>query len=97
MADESTTIDATLPGGTALKITSKFMAELISVGCLVMTCIGGYVLWQQTKVLEKLDMSVKEMASASRETACIISLPAEKREQQYQSSDSFCKRMAKMQ
>ena len=97
MQDESTTIDATLPGGTAVKVSTKFMAELISIGCLVMTCIGSYMLWQQTRVLDRLDGAVKEMASASRETACIISLPQEKREQQYSSSDSFCKRMARMQ
>lgn len=97
MNDDSTTIDATLPGGAKVQVNSKRMAELITIGLIVMTSIGAYVLWQQGKVLERLDASVRDMANSQRELACIISLPQDKREQQYTMQDSFCKRMARMQ
>jgi len=97
MNDDSTTIDATLPGGAKVQVNSKRMAELITIGLIVMTSIGAYVLWQQGKVLERLDASVRDMANSQRELACIISLPQDKREQQYTMQDSFCKHMARMQ
>jgi hypothetical protein len=49
------------------------------------------------KVATEFVGAVKDMASAQREMTCIMALPPEKREADYNRDSSFCKRMAKMQ
>ena len=41
--------------------------------------------------------AIRELARSQREMACVISLPMEKREREYLSSDSYCRRLSSMQ
>jgi hypothetical protein len=51
----------------------------------------------RAKQIELITGAIRDMAGAQREMACIISLPPDKREQEYQSPFGRCKRMGAMQ
>lgn len=85
----------------------KKTAELIATLSLAALLILGYVLWGHTqdsvqdrheriKYVEMLAIGLNNMAKAQREMACIISLPPERREAEYKTPDSFCKRIGVM-
>lgn len=100
MAGEETTIEAQV-GDAGIKVRSARMSDIIALGCICVTVFGAVVLYQHHALTEsamgQLQAVLKELAAAQREMTCIMSLPQEKREQQYLSQDSFCKRMARMQ
>lgn len=85
----------------SVKVGGKRMAEIIAVLCLSLLLVHTYVLYTHTNDSrageEKLSAAIREMASAQREMACIISLPQERREREYATQNGFCRTMAKMQ
>jgi uncharacterized membrane protein YhiD involved in acid resistance len=48
-----------------------------------------------TGVIKDLNVSMKAQTNAQREMNCLIALPAERREREYESPNSFCKRMTR--
>jgi len=49
------------------------------------------------KSSEQIAISIKQSASAQRLMTCIISLPQERREQEFTQPNSFCARMSSLQ
>ena len=99
MDDGNGSAEITTPIGS-VRFGGKRMAEIIAVMSLCLLGVLAFVLFEHmadTKASGKeLTAAVREMASAQREMACIISLPEDRREREYASPNSFCRSMARM-
>jgi len=59
--------------------------------------IAGAHRAETVKSSEQISVSIKQNASAQRLMTCIISLPQERREQEFTQPNSFCQRMSSLQ
>ena len=102
--DERTEIAISTPAGGG-SIKSKQIAEVIAVLSLAALGFLGYVLYehkrdavrgadQLTEAIKDLSKTNTAMVHAQREMNCLIAMPADKREAEYQSPYSLCKRLA---
>lgn len=86
-------------GGVSYK--GKRMAEVIAVICLTLLSVLTYILWEHkddTKsIFRELTVTSREQNRILREQLCLLSLPPEKREREFMSDGSFCKRLAREQ
>lgn len=105
MSDETTESAITTPIGS-LSFKGKRMAEFIAILCLCLLILLGYVQYQQKEDLKDMNASFtagfKEMAAGQREQnsilreqLCLLALPPEKREREFLSEQSFCKRLSR--
>ena len=102
--DERTEIAINTPAGGGT-IKTKQIAEVIAVLSLAALGFLGYVIYehkrdavrgadQLTEAIKDLATTNNRMVAAQREMNCLIAMPQEKREAEYQSSFSLCKRLA---
>lgn len=102
-SESSSTITTPL-GSVAFK--GKRMAEFIAVLSLCLLFLMGYVLWEHkaeakedarslASVIGKMTEAQTSMVQAQREQNCLLSLPPEKREREYFSTNSFCKQISR--
>lgn len=84
----------------------KRIAEFIAVLCLFLLFLLAYIIWEHkqdmqilktdlTSAIKDLSETNKEMVQAQREMNCLIALPQDKRETEYQSPYGFCKRITR--
>lgn len=94
-------------GDKKLRLTTKYIAELISLLLIAVTGVSTTLLYQHTMksddglkemaatlkdVVKDLAATNRNMTEAQREMNCLIALPPDKREADYQTG--FCKRLA---
>lgn len=108
MTDEDKTELGIKTGIGSVSYKGKRMAEFIAVVCLILLFLLAYVLWEHKEDAKSMRDSFatgfREMTSAmreqnriSREQVCLLSLSPEKREREFMSDGSFCKRLAREQ
>lgn len=90
----------------SVSFRGKRTAEFIAILSLCLLFLLGYVLWEHKADARDTGVSlrdaIKAMAEAQREGTvaqremnCLISLPQDKREAEFYSPNSLCKRMAR--
>lgn len=94
-------LSVTTPLGSFSTKGSKRMGELIAALALILGFLIAYALYEH-KIESaayglKLSEAIKDLAQSQRELTCIISLPQERREQEYRSPMGLCKRLGTMQ
>lgn len=98
-SDEGTGVELTGPGGTSAKFYGKRTSDLISIMTMVLVMLLCWVVWQHLedskRVMTALVESSKDGVQAQREMTCVISLPQDKREQEFMSPHSLCKRLTR--
>ena len=98
-ADETGKFELKTPLGS-ISSSSKRAAELIAALSFAAMLLIGYVVYEHNanaaKGLSELSSGLKDMAAAQRLMACLIALPQERREAEYQSQTGLCKRMEAM-
>lgn len=94
------------PQGVTASYKGKKMAEVISIGLLLLCGVLAFAFWEhKTDTKESnqaMVFAIKEMTSATRsnveaqrEMNCLLALPQDKREAAYTSPYSLCKQMAR--
>ncbi|TAK45273.1 MAG: hypothetical protein EPO27_10675 [Betaproteobacteria bacterium] len=102
--DERSEASITTPAG-AIAIKSKRAAEFIASASMVLLFLLAYVFWehkgdalrgqdQLAQAIKDLSQTNIKMVEAQREMNCLIAMPADRREAEYQSPYSICKRLA---
>lgn len=96
---------------TALGSFSVLGAHSGEIACML-SLIGvvliGYMVWEhsrdvgersntRTAQMEKLSAGLHDMAKAQRLMACLVSLPQERREEEFRSMTGLCKQVERMQ
>lgn len=75
------------------------LRDFIGVATFVVVALVAFGGWQMgtamTAVLKDLSLAQREQVDTQREMNCLIALPQERRELEYMSPHSFCKRMAR--
>ncbi len=107
MAEENGSQEAGIstPLGS-VSFKGKRMAEFIAILSLCLLFLLAYVLWEHKAeartdaanlagVLKEMTVAQHSMVQAQREQNCLLSLPPEKREREYFSSNSFCKQISR--
>ncbi len=108
MSEEDNTSELTAevgPGGLKFGGKSKQMAELVAIVSAVGTILVAYMLWTHdasskdrdkaySDAIAKLAAAQERTVAATREMTCIISLPQDKREQEFASPFGLCKRVS---
>ena len=105
MAEDMSEGGITTPVGS-VNFKGKNIAEFIALLCLALLFLLSYVLWEHKEDAKGLRDSFvtgfKEMSTAQREQnqimreqVCLLSLPTEKREREFMSETSFCKRLSR--
>lgn len=105
MTDEERTEVELKTGMGSVAYKGKQIAEIIAIACLALLFLLTYVLWEHKEdaksMRDAFSSGFKEMTSAmreqnriSREQVCLLSLSPEKREREFMSDGSFCKRLA---
>lgn len=105
MAEENSESTITTPLGS-VSVKGKRMAEIISVICLCLLFLLGYILWEHKEdskgMKDAFANGFTEMAKAQREQnqiqreqLCLLAMPETKREREFLNEGSFCKRLAR--
>lgn len=85
-------------GDKSIRAKSKYLAELITILLAIGFAVLAYGFWMHLKQTDDAFRDIastnKQMVKAQREMNCLIAMPAEKREAEYSSPFSFCKRMS---
>lgn len=90
----------------SISFRGKRAAEFISVLLAIGVGIMGYVLYDHkldardddaalTAALNRLSESQDHMVQAQRELTCMLSLPQDKREAEFNSPNGLCKRLSR--
>lgn len=90
-----------------LSFKGKKTAEFITILSLLVLAVLSTLYWNHDKnteksslgtnqALTKISDAVERSTKAQRLMTCIISLPQERREQEFTQSNSFCQRMANL-
>lgn len=104
MADDQIEVDNSVIG--KLKITGQTVLILL---CLVSAAAAGFGVYLQfareasardretslVKALERLGEGQERMVQAQREQNCLIALPQARREREFTSENSLCKRLSR--
>ena len=104
--DGDSNLEITTPLGKIIS-KGKRNAELVALLSLLALSLISWVLWQHHEEssrsraennanMNMLAAAIKDFASAQREMACIIALPQDRREEEYRSPLSFCRRLGSM-
>ena len=89
-----------------ISFKGKRTAEFIAIFSLLLLAVLATLYWNHDKAaetqagqfvgaLKDLAATGKEQAQAQRLTACLISLPQEKREREFTAESSFCKQISR--
>lgn len=96
--DEASEVEAKV-GNTSVRAKSKYLAELITVLLAIGFAVLAYGFWMHLKqtddAFKDIAATNKQMVEAQREMNCLIAMPPERREAEYQSPYSLCKRLAR--
>lgn len=90
----------------SVSFRGKRTAEFIAILSLCLLFLLAYVVWEHKNdaradntnladVLKGMTTAQQAMVQAQREQNCLMALPAERREKEYFSPDSFCKRLSR--
>ena len=105
MSEEMSEGGITTPVGS-VNFKGKNVAEFIAILCLALLFLMGYVIWEHKEDSKKTQDAfiggLKDMAmvqrdgnSIAREQLCLLAMPQEKREREFTSESSFCKRLSR--
>lgn len=83
------------------------VGEVIGLITLLGVCLITFFTWQMTQTLDKhnvaaalseskLSVAIQSTAIAQRMQTCILSVPQERREQEYMSTNGFCRQMSQL-
>jgi len=87
-------VEATAPGG--FKVRVRGYDIIVVIATVIMTMVAYMVYEHKIEAhasSSNIANAMRDLASAQREMACIISLPQERREQEFISPNGFCKRI----
>ncbi len=93
--DGGASFEARTPMGT---ITGRNLRSMDLFLMAVVTAVTGVIIGFSYFIGAKVDAltgSMRQFAIAQREMACIISIPMERREEQFMDPSSFCRRVAR--
>jgi len=103
--NEQTEGSVTTPIGS-FTFKGKQIAEFIAVLSLLLLFLLGYIMWEHKEDAKGMkeafregfkDMAIaqREQNAIQREQLCLLSLPESKRQQEFMSDGSFCKRLSR--
>ena len=108
MADENTQ-DVEISNPVLGRLAAKGVRVSDMIGLLTFCGVLGlgFLGWQTMEAVgshkketatsnENIAISIKQSAAAQRLMTCIISLPQERREQEFTQANSFCQRMSSL-
>lgn len=92
---EATEVEAQV-GNTKLRAKSRYMAELVSLSMTAAFVAMAFMFYHHDKRANEMFTEMvetnKRMVQSQREMNCLISIPQDRRESDYQTG--FCKRMS---
>ncbi len=107
MAEQEQTQDIEISNPVLGRLAAKGVriSDMIGLLTLMGVIVAGVLGWQTFAAVGKqtaaaaessqsIAVSIKQSASAQRLMTCIISLPQDRREQEFTQPNSFCQRMA---
>lgn len=94
--DRQDEVEATLPGGTKLRVRGY---DFLTIAVVAGICIMAYVLWKHTEETAAASVAANQslnvLAKEQRLTTCILATKEDQREAQYANPQSFCNRIAR--
>ena len=107
MTEEQQDIEISNPVFGRLAAKGIRVSDMIGLLTLIGVLGIGFLGWmtfdavgkqgvEASKMSSNIAVSIKQSASAQRLMTCIISIPQERREQEFMQSNSFCSRMSNL-